>query len=431
MKIAIIGAGPIGLSLAYYLSQHDVTIFEKEAEIGGLARPFSYEGKYYDRYYHFIFLNDYHTIGLAKELGIDDKIQWGCPSMGVYFKGKTYPFSTIYDLLMFQNMSLSAKAKFCIGTFKITHQKKWKHLENVNGVKWLMNMYGQEVFSIIWEPLMKKKFRDHYNHIGATWCWNEIYRRGKSHKVIGKEKLGYFKGGVKDLLDAIEDRLVQNNVHICKNVTIQNIIHHDDFIEIVTDNKSYHYDKVLATIPAQVINRLLVRKFQITIPMVDYLSIRCAVIFLKRKISNHFWINICDGNLPQVILNEFTNLNMVEQNRIYIPYYVPYDSSYYQMNDEGFRQINMNFLKTICSDLREDDILHYESFKDLYAQAVFDQNYSRKIFPYTTPMKNFFLVNNSQIYPERSGINESIRFAKCIVGGLPKNLHERYYFTSE
>lgn len=46
--VAIIGAGPAGLSTAYQLlkqsKNHRITIFEKEESIGGLSKSFEFEG---------------------------------------------------------------------------------------------------------------------------------------------------------------------------------------------------------------------------------------------------------------------------------------------------------------------------------------------------------------------------------------------------
>ena len=47
MKVAIIGAGITGLVAGYRLLQagHEVTIFEKEKELGGLLGSFKIEGR--------------------------------------------------------------------------------------------------------------------------------------------------------------------------------------------------------------------------------------------------------------------------------------------------------------------------------------------------------------------------------------------------
>ena len=51
MKIAVLGAGPAGLSAARYLSDYrdvQVDVIEKEDHIGGLQRSFDFDGDHYD-----------------------------------------------------------------------------------------------------------------------------------------------------------------------------------------------------------------------------------------------------------------------------------------------------------------------------------------------------------------------------------------------
>ena len=73
MKIAVLGAGFTGLTAALRLLQtgQEVTVFEKESEVGGLAAGFkdlSWQWTLEKAYHHW-FTNDDEALGLAKELG--------------------------------------------------------------------------------------------------------------------------------------------------------------------------------------------------------------------------------------------------------------------------------------------------------------------------------------------------------------------------
>ncbi len=80
MKIAIIGAGFGGLAAAYDLCSagHDVTIFESADYVGGLASGFKepYWDWYVEKFYHHWFQTDKYMLGLIRELGWENQVQF-------------------------------------------------------------------------------------------------------------------------------------------------------------------------------------------------------------------------------------------------------------------------------------------------------------------------------------------------------------------
>ena len=88
-KIAIIGAGIMGLSTAHYLIKqgYEVTIFEKNACIGGMAQHFDFNGFNIERYYHFHCTSDYDYFELLKEFNLEENLKWVNTKMGYWFDG--------------------------------------------------------------------------------------------------------------------------------------------------------------------------------------------------------------------------------------------------------------------------------------------------------------------------------------------------------
>ena len=128
-KIAVLGAGPMGLAVAYQLVKdgHKPVIFEADDRVGGMTAAFDFGGLSIERYYHFHCTSDDAFFDVLKELGIKDKLHWVETKMGFYHKGKVSPWgnpvallkfpeflSTISTIKKFSNFfSLSGSDSFC------------------------------------------------------------------------------------------------------------------------------------------------------------------------------------------------------------------------------------------------------------------------------------------------------------------------------
>src|SRR3972149_9539097 len=108
MKIAVIGAGFTGLSSAFYLLEkgHNVTVFEKDSQPGGLA--IGYSEKNWDwtleKHYHHWFTNDKYILNLAKKINHNVIIKR--PKTSVYIDGNIYQFDSPKEVMLFPKLSV-------------------------------------------------------------------------------------------------------------------------------------------------------------------------------------------------------------------------------------------------------------------------------------------------------------------------------------
>src|SRR3990170_1499359 len=107
MKIAILGAGFTGLTSALKLLQagHEVTVIEKEAEVGGLAGGFKLPSWQWtlEKSYHHWFTNDEAVLNLARQL--NQKVFTKRPSTDVLAQGEILPLDSPSTLLRFPYLS--------------------------------------------------------------------------------------------------------------------------------------------------------------------------------------------------------------------------------------------------------------------------------------------------------------------------------------
>ena len=118
-RVAILGAGFGGMAAAYDLSRagYDVTIFEAEDHVGGLASGF--KEPHWDwsveKYYHHWFVSDEHMMGIISELGLSEKVLFPRPLTVMYYKGKFYPFDSIPNAIKFPGLpSVTVKFNECL-----------------------------------------------------------------------------------------------------------------------------------------------------------------------------------------------------------------------------------------------------------------------------------------------------------------------------
>jgi len=104
LKIAIVGAGISGLTCAYYLAQeHQITVFESEAEIGGhtATKTVKVAGETFDVDTGFIVYNDWtypNFIKLMNEIGVRGRASEMSFSVTCETSGLEYAGSNINTL---------------------------------------------------------------------------------------------------------------------------------------------------------------------------------------------------------------------------------------------------------------------------------------------------------------------------------------------
>src|SRR5262245_24451038 len=107
MKIAIIGGGITGVSIAYRLALlgENVTLYERSPRLGGLVSSFRIGNVWLEKYFHHIFLSDTAVRERIAELDLEKDLYWQKTQMGFYGGGKLYNFNGPADLLRFSLLS--------------------------------------------------------------------------------------------------------------------------------------------------------------------------------------------------------------------------------------------------------------------------------------------------------------------------------------
>jgi protoporphyrinogen oxidase len=170
--VAIIGAGPAGLTAAYLLSKNDVDVVVLEADpvyVGGISRTATYKGFHFDIGGHRFFSKSKAVEELWTEILPDDMLQRPRSSR-IFYGGKffTYPlkpFEALIKLGIFQSI-LCVLSWLKARLFPVRNPRNFED--------WVSNQFGRRLFKIFFKSYTEKVWGMNCNEISADWAAQRI-----------------------------------------------------------------------------------------------------------------------------------------------------------------------------------------------------------------------------------------------------------------
>lgn len=420
-KVAVIGAGPMGLAAAYELTKQGkhVDIYEYDDRIGGMTAHFDFNGMNIERYYHFVCGQDQPLFDLLDELNMRDKLHWVDTKMGYYYNGQLHKWGDPFSLLTFPHLDIISKLRYGAHMFFSSKRKKeqWKDLDSIDAVKWLKKGGGHKSYKILWERLFKLKFHHYTDNLSAAWIWARIRRMGQSRRSIFQEQLGYIEDGSETLLKRLQQEIEQKGGKIHLNTPVSQVISDKDnkVTGVKVSDKEINYDQVISTIPLQYIPEMIPQlpdEHLIQYKQVQNIGVVCLLFKLKKAVTPNFWLNISDENfeIPGVI--EMSNLRPLSENTVYVPYYMPQTLEKFQWSDDKFITEAQSYLTKLNPDLRDSDILDVNVSRYAFAQPICQPDFAHHLPPMRSEIEGLFIADTSYYYPEDRSISESIHLGK-------------------
>ena len=422
-KIAVIGAGPMGLAVAYQLAcdGYEPVIYEADDRIGGMSASFDFDGLKIERYYHFHCITDSGLLEILKELNLEQKMLWTETRMGYWYQDRVQAWGNPVALLKFKGLGIFSKIRYGLFAFLCTKRHNWKPLDKKEATTWIKQWVGRKAWDILWRPLFELKLYQYADKFSAAWIWSRIHRIGCSRYSIFREKLGYIQGGSETLLETLKTIIEEKGGVFKLSMPISKVVLSDNHVTGVETKEGFEkYDKVISTIPLPYIPQMIpelpediLEKYR----SVDNLAVVCIIVKLRKKLTENFWLNINDPTMDIPGLVEYTNLCPLDQHVVYAPYYVPGDHPLYRKPDEFFVTKIKKYLIRINPNLEETDILGMHIHRYLYAQPVSGPNFLETIPPTKLPVQGLWVADTSYYYPFDRGISESIDFGRKLARG--------------
>jgi protoporphyrinogen oxidase len=425
MHVGIIGGGMMGLATAFYLNKkgHQVTILEKESDIGGLSRSTEILPDIrWDRYYHVILSTDNELLNFIEDIGLSLDVQFRETKTGFYTDGQLHSMSTTMEFLKFKPLGLIDKFRLGAGIFYTSRLNNWQRLEKIYVKTWLTRVFGRRNYEKMWGPLLRSKLGTASEQTSAAFIWATIKRYyGTRESSSKKEMMGCVRGGYFSILNNIQEQLLSNGTRIVTDYTVKNIeSSNENKITVKSpDGSPLEFDSVVATTANPVINRLLPdlsADYKSKLEAVRYLGVICVILVLKKSLTPYYVTNLTDPDLPFTGLIEATHVIPPEilngKTLIYLPKYVTPDDSLNEKSDEEIIEDFLKALKRMFPDLSDDDIITRSIHREPYVQPLQEIRYSEKIVPMKTPIKNLYIANTTMILNSTLNNNEVIKLAR-------------------
>lgn len=417
-RIAVLGAGPMGLAVAYQLARdgHLPIIFEADDRVGGMTAAFDFSGLNIERYYHFHCISDHAFLTLLDELGLADQMRWVETKMGYWYQGQLQPWGNPVALLKFRGLSLVAKFRYGLHAFLSTKRTDWKPLDHVEAIGWIKRWVGAEAYEVLWRRLFDYKFYDYTHNLSAAWIWSRIRRIGRSRYSLFREKLGYLEGGSETLLQAMRADIEAHGGEIRLQCPVSRVVIEGKQVRgVEVAGQVETFDKVISTIPLPYVARLMpdlpadiLHRFQ----SIKNIAVVCVIVKLRKALTENFWLNTNDPEMDIPGLVEYTNLRPLDQHIVYVPFYMPGEHPKFADPDLVFLDKVRRYLKKINPALNDRDFIELRASRYRYAQPICDPGYLDHLPPVALPVKGLWVADTSYYYPEDRGISESIGFGR-------------------
>lgn len=420
MKLGIIGGGLMGLALAARLgrSGHEVTVFERAAQPGGLATWHDFGRFIWDRFYHVILPSDAPLIRFLHEIGLGEELRWVATRTGYYVDHHFYGLSNNVEFLKFPPLTLWNKFRLALTILYCGRITDWRRLEKVTVEDWLVRTSGRATFEKFWQPLLLAKLGENYRRVSAVFIWSYIKRLFSARDASAqKEHLGHVRGGYHTVFQRLQALIAKQGGKIRLGVEVQAASPEEGGgIRLQVDGRQESFDKVIFTGPVNVLRQIADQRL-VSVPAagrdVEYLGVICMVLITRRPIIPYYILNIGDERIPFTGVIGMSNLVDTGETSglhiTYLPKYLLSDDPLLRAPDQEIRALFEKGIAQMFPDLTPADIESTHINRAVKVQPLQVLDYSTLVQRPVTRHADFYVLNTAQFVNNTLNNNEVIR----------------------
>jgi protoporphyrinogen oxidase len=269
MNVAVIGAGPAGMTAAYELAKAGVhvTLFEASPRVGGMARTFELWGQKVDLGPHRFFSSDARVNRLWLELIGSDYAMVNRLTR-IFYKGKFfhYPLKAFNAL---ENLGLLEAAR-CVASYgaeRVSPTRQDGSFED-----WVVSRFGRRLFEIFFKTYSEKLWGITCKELDADFAAQRIKKlslfeavknavlggKGNTHKTL-VDQFAYPKGGTGEVYERMAEAVRQRGGRVELKAPVKRVLVEGgraSGVELV-DGRVERFDHVVSSMPlTQLVDRI-------------------------------------------------------------------------------------------------------------------------------------------------------------------------------
>jgi protoporphyrinogen oxidase len=263
MRIAIIGAGPSGISAAYQLAKGgaEVEVFEAGDVVGGLSRSVDLWGQRVDLGPHRFFSSDQRVNQLWFEV-VGDDYRMVDRLTRIYYNKRFFHYPLRAGNALW-NMG-SREAMRCTTSYLMQQLARSPHGEDDESFEsWVVHRFGRRLFELFFKSYSEKLWGIDCRNLDADFATQRIKKFSLGEAI--KSALGLGNGGHKTLVDCfaypaagtgmvyqrMADAVVAMGGQVHLRAPVKRVVHRNRHVHGVQlhDGSSRACDHVISTMP--------------------------------------------------------------------------------------------------------------------------------------------------------------------------------------
>ena len=384
--VAIIGAGPAGLSAAYELakSSKKIIVLEKNSGVGGLAETKVFDKYRYDIGPHRFFTKNKEVYDIFLKMLDKDAVEVNRKTRilfnNIYFDYPLTPINALFGLGIFESITIGYSYLYA----RIKSYLKISKIDNFED--WVINRFGKKLYNNFFKNYTEKVWGIDCKNIGSDWAAQRIkglslstaikfalFPNSKKRPKTLVDKFYYPRLGAGMLWEKFENYVVSNGIQVSKNKKVVNIKKQKDkFIITYSDyegnNCSIEAEYIFFSNPLlefiDIYDDKTPQKVIDSAKSLNYRNHISVHVTIDKKLFDDNWIYIHSPNIKMARIADFTNFSkdMSEEGTF------PLTLEYFCFEEEEiWNEDNENIITYALNELKE---IFDEEFKVIHSQVT-------------------------------------------------------------